>query len=215
MDKIFKYSLLISIVSWLAPIISNILNFKKGNRKISIALFVLFSVYFIADLFNYLLSSNGICSFGVLNFYTWISSSIIFWIFYNFAESNKIRFYIKLLFLIFVIIVIYEILRSNPLIELNNFSYKYSIYTFFSLSFVSFFEVIEDNKILNIKEDFKFIIIVGFFMYFGFLMFYSLFEDLIFSSKPELQIYVFPLQHLANVVYSVIITFAIWKKKPI
>jgi hypothetical protein len=215
MNKIFTYSLFISIFSWLIPMFSAILNFKKGNRIISIALILLFSVYFIADIFNYFLSINGICSFIVLNFYTWISSVIIFWIIHLLTKSRKIRTLIKLISGMFFLVVIYEIFNSNPLIELNNFSYKFSVYSFFSLSFISFFEIIEDDQLLKLKEDFKFLIMVGFFIYFGFLLFYSLFEDLIFSSNRELQIYVLPLQHLANVMYSVIITFAIWKKKPI
>ncbi len=215
MIKIFTYSLFISIFSWLVPVFSAIFNFKKGDRFISVALILLFSVYFIADILNYLLSINGIRSFIVLNFCTWISAAIIFWFMHMLTFSNKIRTLIKLISGIFILIVVYEILTSNPLIELNNFSYKFSVYSFFSLSFISFFEIIEDDQILFLKNDFKFLIMVGFFIYFGFLLFYSLFEDLIFASNRELQTYVLPLQHLANVIFSVIMTIAIWKKKPI
>ncbi len=212
MDKIFKISLFISIISWLIPIITSLFKNQKGNNYIVNALLILFGVYFIADVLNLIFALNSIQTFIIFHVYTWISSTIIFLIFIEFNDSKILKLIIKIFLMIFYIIVFFELSIHDPFKYLNNLSYKFSIFSFFALSFYNFFVLMNDTRILNLKESFNFLVTVSFFIYFGFLMFFSLFENLFISSKPELQFYVLPILHFTNLIYSILIALAIWRR---
>jgi len=212
---IYNFALLItelSVISTTAALIISTSIKTRAHFKLKWALVVLFLGSLIIDLmfrFSYILPFKIVTNF-FYNAYTILCLITSYYVFSIILTNKNISKYLLIGFggLIFSILFAYLFYQ-----DLNmESSTAYTIYSLsiIVLSMLYFRNLLNDMKVSHLFKHPHFWVVCGYLLYYGGTIVLTLFQNYIQGSGIRLTLYLWPIQGIANIIFTLLIAKSIW-----